>query len=405
MIVEGNLIALTLCAAVTMLPLLLVVAYPRSLTDKDGGNMMDAEENSGAVAGRFVTVSAKVYKDAFKAPIKLGQCPLAMEEGSIKTCKDEFEGEVVHLPKASTLVDVSRVESSEDILLHVMGGVGFSIGVLGLASINPKVKVAVTTETGKDSLNLMSSYEINKGVMTLRNPRVKHLGGGGQRTLFLSEIELGGNELLLVTLGFESEKQKREVEVSVSLKILFFSITAKLNYMHEELKSTASCRIQFKSSWRKDLDEFFSHLENCIPRAQEIENMYMQGPKELRDMSLEDERSHYFYYFSSWKASPYGTQFNLALINHDLEFLTEQNTEIKAVIHRINKLKDQSWPAEVKKEMVQLNTTLSDMTQRLTDGLDRYHALSQDERQQLRDIYGSSRAPHYYSRHLNRIIS
>lgn len=35
----------------------------------------------------------------------------------------------------------------------------------------------------------------------------------------------------------------------------------------------------------------------------------MQGPKELRDMDPEDERSHYFYYFSSWKASPYGKIF------------------------------------------------------------------------------------------------
>lgn len=54
------------------------------------------------------------------------------------------------------------------------------------------------------------------------------------------------------------------------------------------------------------MDEYFSELSKCIPRVKEIENMYMQGPKELRDMSPEDEKSHYFYYFSSWKSSPYG---------------------------------------------------------------------------------------------------
>lgn len=63
-----------------------------------------------------------------------------------KTCfkfpfsKDEFEGEIVYLAKGATTVDVSRIQNAEDIILHIMGGAGFSIGVLGLVSVSPKVK-------------------------------------------------------------------------------------------------------------------------------------------------------------------------------------------------------------------------------------------------------------------------
>lgn len=46
---------------------------------------MNSEGESGAVAGRFVSIPAKDYINAFKVPIKLGQCPLVMTDGSIKT--------------------------------------------------------------------------------------------------------------------------------------------------------------------------------------------------------------------------------------------------------------------------------------------------------------------------------
>ena len=46
----------------------------------------------------------------------------------------------MYLPTGATIVDVSRVQNAEDILLHTMGGVGASIGVLGLVSVSPKVR-------------------------------------------------------------------------------------------------------------------------------------------------------------------------------------------------------------------------------------------------------------------------
>ncbi|GIY52484.1 uncharacterized protein CEXT_416941 [Caerostris extrusa] len=228
-----------------------------------------------------------------------------MENNNIKRCNEEFVGETVFLAKGSMTVDVAKVQSSEDIMTHVMGSVGTSVGVLGLVSISPKVTVAVTTETKKENLNLLSSYEIHRGVISLQSPKPKTtIPDDG--ALYLSEIELGGNELLLVTMEFESEKQKTEVEISVTFKILFWSITAKVKFVHTTFKSKAKARIQFKSSWRKELDESFSDLSPAVPRIEAVENMYMQGPKELKGLSNDDERVHNFYYFSSWKQSPYG---------------------------------------------------------------------------------------------------
>ncbi|KAF8794183.1 uncharacterized protein LOC129961176 [Argiope bruennichi] len=375
---------------------------PRSV-DNELLNVMNSE--SGAVAGRIVTIPAKTYIRAFKASLKLGQCPLKMEESNIKRCNEEFVGDSVFLAKGSMTVDVAKVQSSEDILLHVMGSIGTSVGVLGLVSVSPKVSVAVTTETKKENLNLLSSYEMHKGIMSLQSPKPKQgIQIPEDGALFLSEIELGGNELLLVTLEFESEKQKVEVEISVTFKILFWSITAKVKFVHNTFKSKAKVRIQFKSSFRQELDESFSELSAAIPRIEAIEKMYMQGPKELKGLSDEDERTHNFYYFSSWKQNPYGSNLNLALVNHDLDFLTEQNTEMRSVINEINHLKDQSWSADQRKRMVQLNETLTTKSSSLTKGLDNYHKLTPDGRQKLRDIYGVNKAPLYYSRQLNSII-
>lgn len=386
---------------VTLLSGVAVHFRPGSVSN-DIMTVMDADE-SGAVAGRIVSVPVKAYKQAFRDTLSLGQCPLVREEnGNARKCSVEFTGEKVLLAKAAMTVDVSRVESSEDILLHVMGEVGTSVGVLGLVSVSPKVTVAVTTETTKKNLNLISSYNIHKGVLTLQNPRPKQ--AITDPALFLSEIELGGNELLLVTLEFESEKQKVDVQITITFKILFISITAKLRFVHTTFKSKARVRIQFKSTWRQELDETFSDLGAALPRVEEIEKMYMKGPQELRDMSNDDERSHNFYYFSSWKQSPYGKDLNLALINHDLDFLTEENTEMKAVLNRINILKDKSWSAAQRTEMNKLNQTLTTKTQELTKKLDAYHTLTPTQRQELRDIYGEDKAPLYYTRQLNTII-
>ncbi|GFQ68540.1 uncharacterized protein TNCT_148791 [Trichonephila clavata] len=374
---------------------------PRSVSN----DILDVMQQSqgGAIAGRPVTIPARDYISAFKSSLKLGQCPLKMENNNIKTCKEEFEGQIVFLAKGSMTVDVAKVQSSEDILLHVMGGVGVSVGVLGLVSVSVKVKVAVTTETKKENLNLMSSYEMHKGIISLQNPKPKtSIPDDG--ALYLSEIELGGSELLLVTLEFESEKQKVDVEISVTFKILFWSVTAKVRFVHETFKSKAKARIQFKSSWRKELDESFSDLGSAIPRIEAIENMYMKGPQELRSMSNDDEKSHSFYYFSSWKQNPYGAQFNPAVVHHDLDYLNDQITEMKSIIHRINILKDKSWSADQRKQMVQLNQTLTTKTSDLTTGLIRYHKLSAEERSKLRQIYGVDKAPLFYTRRLNKIV-
>lgn len=127
--------------------------------------------------------------------------------------------------------------------------------------------MAVTTETNKNALNLISSYVINKGVMTLHKPRPKFVEG--DKALFLSEIELGGNEMLLVTLEFESEEKKVEVEVSVTFKILFIPITAKLEHIEKTFKTKASCRVSNNFSYKNSslLSVEVSHWKHKKPRS------------------------------------------------------------------------------------------------------------------------------------------
>lgn len=42
-------------------------------------------DSGGAVPGRVVSVPVRDYKNAFKATLKLGQCPLVMDGKTIKT--------------------------------------------------------------------------------------------------------------------------------------------------------------------------------------------------------------------------------------------------------------------------------------------------------------------------------
>lgn len=54
--------------------------------------------------------------------------------------------------------------------------------------------------------------------------------------------------------------------------------------------------------------------------------------------------------------------------------------------------------------MLQLNETLAEKTENLTAGLNNYHNLSLQGRQELREIYGVNKAPLYYQRWLNKIV-
>ena len=101
--------------------------------------------------------------------------------------------------------------------------------------------MAVTTDISKNTLNLVRSYAIRKGLQTLRMPRPKFVEG--EKALFLSEIEFGGNEMLLVTLEFESEAERVEVETSPSFKNVFISISAKLEHIEKTFQSKANCRV------------------------------------------------------------------------------------------------------------------------------------------------------------------
>ncbi|KAG8176256.1 hypothetical protein JTE90_021353 [Oedothorax gibbosus] len=360
-------------------------------------------DSGGAVPGRVVAVPVSIYKKAFKDTLKLGQCPLVMDGTTIKTCNDKFEGEEVFLGRASFIVDVTRVQSSEDITQHIMGGLGASVGVLGLVSVGTKYNVAVTTDTKKENLNLLSSYEMLKGVISLHGakPTTVITESGA---LFLSEIEIGGDETLLVTLEFESEQQRVEVSITVTFKILFWSISAKISFVHTTFKSKAKVRIQFISSFREDTDTIYNDLGEAVGKVEEAEREYMRGPMLLRDMKNDDERTHNFYYFSSWKVSPYGANYNLALINHDLDFLNEQNTEMKNVLHRLDVEKQRPWSSEQRHKLDQLYSLLTEKTKKLSTGIEKYHSLTPGERQKLRDVYGEDKSPLYYTRELNAIV-
>lgn len=99
-------------------------------------------------------------------------------------------------------------------------------------------------------MNLLSSYEMLKGIKSLHGAKPKTVITAGG-ALFLSEIEIGGDETLLVTLEFESEKQKVEVEYTVTFKILFWSISAKIRFVHTTFKSKAKVRVSLirKFQW------------------------------------------------------------------------------------------------------------------------------------------------------------
>ncbi|XP_022235034.1 uncharacterized protein LOC111083079 [Limulus polyphemus] len=170
------------------------------------------------------------------------------EEPSVK-----FTGREEFIPQSEFEVEVRRVETVEDILTHGAGAIGLSVGVMGLVGVSVKVKVAVTKQTTRKSVMWMSKYRLQTGVISLRDARGPPLPDDSLTSLYLSEIVVGGEEILLVSMEFNDEKTRVEVEITIKIKILFFTISAKMNFIKENRKSTASVEVGSVSKVEKIL--------------------------------------------------------------------------------------------------------------------------------------------------------
>ncbi|XP_067133464.1 uncharacterized protein [Centruroides vittatus] len=383
----------------------------------ENGRLVKSESVSDG-AGRTIQVSAKDYVEKYKEKLDLGDCPvreLTFSNGTTRIipCPFKYTGDVHFIPLARTNLDIRRVQKAEDVLSRVGGGLGIGAGIMGLAKVSIKVKAAVDTQNNKKQMSLSSNYVIQRGVLSLRNARpVGDVDPDFVTQLYLSEVVIGGEETLLVTMEFESERKKTEVETSVTVKILFISITAKMRFISENFHSAAAVKVSRVSSWRRTETRTFlgpGSLKSALKVIEEYENKFKVAPQELQQLPLEDSSLHIEYHFNTWKTPTQELNFNEAQVNSYLEVLKRQILELETVVKRVRSYINYvnrvgAVTISKRKELEKFEIEMKEKAENLQDAYNGYFLMSVEERKNIVDIYGRKRAPFYYMRKLGSIF-
>ncbi|XP_076313908.1 uncharacterized protein LOC143226599 isoform X2 [Tachypleus tridentatus] len=320
----------------------------------------------------------------------------------------KFTGREEFIPLSEFEVEVRRVETVEDILTHGAGGIGLSVGVMGLVGVSVKTKVAVTKQTTRKSVMWMSRYRLQTGVITLRDVKEPAILDDSLTSLYLSEIVVGGEEMLLVSMEFNDEKTRVEVEITIKIKILFFTISAKMNFIKESKKFTASVEVIRLSSWRgPDIRKFAGpgSLSQAIELVENFEAQMKNSPEQLRQKDIYDHVVHMTYIFSPWDTETSAFKLNKAVAEFQLEQLQAQEREVSSVMDLIDIYvkNDITVSFDKKKELLEYKNNLKIIKEQLRTAQNTYVMLSPSERENLRSIYGHQRAPNYFKRKLKKL--
>jgi hypothetical protein len=347
-----------------------------------------------------IKVEAPSFVSKFKRTPTLGDCTLGSHR---------YRGDVVHTPFPNVEYKYSRKSDRlrSNIYRDIIGGIGFS--AFGLFGASAKVRVASSVKRDKKSIMIYSHFKLHKGMISLANAEIgtnwKICTKVGKH-YYLRDILTGMEDYLLVQLQFRSEAKRREIEVTVKVKFLFFSATKTIRKIKKDFTSDFSLSVYRVSTFptrKEETLKFGSDVGNGLNYIDAIEKGRVTVLNDLKAAKFDDQRLHLDYFFQPCMirtivdSLPFKPAFDFVLI----EFI-ERAEEMESVLLDVQNIKPKSTAAQ----RVELEKLESQLQQRLNKIGDwRNQKLSHLRVKQLLAFYGVDRAPYYYERQLNVILS
>lgn len=174
----------------------------------------------------------------------LGECPPFISETS-RPKPMHYKGTIETTYLTRTKSDYRRKTdySQKYDYKKMMGGV--SVSLFGLLGASVEATKTTTLERNEKSLLLYRHQKIHNGIASLTNAEV----GNNWKTClqiqkhyYLRDILTGSESRLFVNLYFSSEEERKSLQVKIKVRILFFSISKRI----ERFKSSLSKDVKIK---------------------------------------------------------------------------------------------------------------------------------------------------------------
>ena len=294
-----------------------------------------------------------------------------------------------------------------NIYRDIIGGIGFS--AFGLFGASARARISSSVKRDKRSILIYSHFKLHKGMISLANAEVgtnwKSCGNVGKH-YYLRDILTGMDDYLLTQLHFRTEAKRREIELKVKVKFLFFTATKTIRRIRKSHTSDFTLSVYRVSTFPTRKEEtlnFGGNIGNGLSYLEAIENGRVQVLNDLAAARFDDQRLHLDYFFQPCMirtiidSLPFKPAFDFVLI----EFI-ERAEEMESVLLDVRNVK----PTSTATQRVKLEQLENELQQRLNDIGDwKNQKLSQLYVSQLLSFYGAGRAPYYYERQLNAILN
>ena len=289
----------------------------------------------------------------------------------------------------------------------IIGGIGFS--AFGLFGASAKARISSAVKRDKKSILIYSHFKLHKGMVSLANAEVGtnwKSCANVSKHYYLRDILTGMDDYLLTQLQFRSEAKRREIELKVKVKFLFFTATKTIRRISTSFTSDFKISVFRVSTFPTRKEEtlnFRGDLAGGLNYLEALENGRVQVLNDVAAARIDDQRLHMDYFFQPCMIQtiidslPFKPAFDFVLA----EFI-ERAEEMESVLLDVQNVK----PTSTASQRVELEKLESELQQRLNKIGDwKNQKLSQLYVSQLLSFYGEGRAPYYYERQLNAILS
>ena len=326
----------------------------------------------------------------------------------------KYKGEVVKtlLTRTKSIYSRKNDFSEKYERTQIMGGV--SVSIFGLASASAEATATTTIERNEKSLLLYRHQRIHRGVSSLANVQV----GENWETCtnidshyYLRDILTGMENYIFVNLYFSSESKRKELEVRIKIKILFFSISKTIRKVETNFDENVKIKVTSVSTFpiASNINKEFLFLDEALTYIEKLESQMDENRQTIKDKSIndlvEDKNAHLTYFFMPCMiqtvsaAMPFTPKKNTILFE-----LIERVTEMKSVLTDVKALLERGTSSNDKKaELLELKNDIVGRLVSLNDQKKINEFSQGNTAQKLRNFYGPQRAPYYYERKLKNI--
>ncbi|XP_013390256.1 uncharacterized protein LOC106158721 [Lingula anatina] len=364
--------------------------------------------------GRVLELPAIDYVDKYKRHLALGECPTRTINGREVSCpvKTPYRGTPKYYEYPVTRITYKQANSVEDIFreMTVMGGVGVSF--MGLIGASVSARYTETLNAKSNSITMMGHVTAQRGFWTLGHPRPSSNIGSLSRyqtKYYVSDILVGGEDSLIVQLNFNSEEVKKKVEITIKIKLLFFTITTKMEWVKTNFKGSASVDIRRISSIGNSVKESYccdlAGYDRALARVRQLEAEMAKVGTDLKKISVSDERLHTGYLLTPFDTESTDLKYMNVVFTHRMKRLTDQKNEVETVLNQVQRELQKVQPSSRLGALNSLELELTRIRTQMTNALNRFTQLTLSQTTSLGSYYGNLRAPFYYTRKLAQILA